>query len=423
MSKTKLAFLVFALAFGVNILSFMLSKKAYVIEEVKNIWLYELPLTASPLDAYVAEDLGPHHGIIGTLSHLKESDEWKPEGKGAGVLTLRLKPGLTFSNQEPILPEHWTQSFEWAKPYLTRWSADPYWAAYLNAQQQWASPSEVRFVLKGLPSDFDPQVFLKSILGHPMAGVFHPSNLKLKDPKKEWISSGPYRVRKWKAKEIVLVSRDDFAVTIPKEFFRTLKYQSAPVKNPACDFMQAQPGEEKTLDDHRISPVNQTLHVFWACRSWKTPGSFCANQQNRENFARVMASVEPVSGLSFSPATVRYRIPFGSDAFRNEIVQKISNNMKAAGGTVEEVSYFFKNSDAADIELMFVVTDSRISSEIAAKMAHYSSRFGSELASEPVHLVGEVARYPIQILMKHMKGEPFSKVFLEPDLEEKKLPL
>ena len=70
-----------------------------------------------------------------------------------------------------------------------------------------------------------------------------------------------------------------------------------------------------------------------------------------------------------------------------------------------------------------MVTDSRISSENAVKMANFSSRLGVDSASAPPALVGEIARYPVQILMKHMKGEPFSKVFLEPDLDEKKLPL
>lgn len=423
MSKTKLAFLVFVLAFGVNVIAFVLSKKAYVIEEVKNVWLYELPMSSSPVDAYVAEEFGPHQGIIGTLYHLKEADEWKPEGKQAGVLTLRLKTGLTFSSQEPILPEHWKQSFEWAKPYLEKWSADLYWGAYLSAEQQWVSPTEVRFVWKSLPAAFDAQVFMKSVLSHPMAGVFHPSNLKEKNPKKNWVSSGPYRVRKWNPKEITLVSRDDFPVTIPKQFFRTLKYQSAPVKNPSCDFMQAQPGEEKALEDHRVNPVNQTLHLFWACRSWKEAGSFCSNAQNRENFAKLMGSSGAVSGMSFSPSQLRYRIPFGSDAFRNEIIQKISSGMKAAGGKVEEISYFFKPSTDADIELLFVVADSRISSEIASKMATFSTRLAVDGVDAPANLVGEVARYPLQVLMKNMKGDAFSKVFLEPDLEEKKLPL
>jgi hypothetical protein len=38
-------------------------------------------------------------------------------------------------------------------------------------------------------------------------------------------------------------------------------------------------------------------------------------------------------------------------------------------------------------------------------------------------LVGIIESYPLQILMKGLKGEAYSKVFLEPDLDEKKLPL
>ncbi len=423
MSKTKLALLVFILAFGVNIAAFLLSKKAYVIEEVKNLWLYELPQSSSPLDAYVAEDLGPHQGIIGTLFRLQESSEWKNEKGKSATLTIRLKPGLTFSDHQPILAEHWIESAKWARPYLSQWSADPMWNAYLSADVQWSSSDEVQFSWKSLPAGFDADVFQKKILSHPMTGVFHPENLKIKTPKKEWISSGPYRVRKWNPKEIVLVSRDDFPVTIPKEFFRTLKYQSAPVKNPSCDFMQAQPGEEKALEDHRVVKASQVLHLFWACRSWKEPGSFCSSEKNRENFAKLVSGSESLTAEKFVPAKLRYRIPQGSDAFRNEIVKKISSLMNKAGGASEEISYFFKPSREADLELLFVVSDSRVSSEIASKMAVFSSRFNLDGGQIPSNLVGEVAKYPVQYLMKNMQGEPFSKVFLEPDLEEKKLPL
>lgn len=423
MSKTKLALLVFVLAFGVNVAAFLLSKKAYVIEEVKNVWMYELPLSSNPLDSYVAEDLGPHNGIIGTLFHLKDASEWKTEKSGGGTLTLHLKSGLMYSNQQPILPEHWVESAKWAKPYLSQWASDSLWAAYLAAEVKWVSATEVQFSWKTLSQGFVADDFEKKILSHPMTGVFHPDNLKEKNPKKNWISSGPYKVRKWNPKEIVLVSRDDFPATMPKEFFRTLKYQSAPVKNPSCDFMQAQPGEEKPLEDHRVVEASQTLHLFWVCRSWKEAGSFCANAKNREVFAKLMGSNASAGTEKFEPSLVRYRIPEGSDAFRNEIVKKISSLMGAAGGSVKEISYFFKPSTEADIELLFVATDARISSEIAAKMATFSSRIGIDGTEAPSHVVGEFAHFPVQYLMKNMKGEPFSKVFLEPDLEEKKLPL
>jgi hypothetical protein len=423
MSKTKLALMVFVLAFGVNIAAFVLSKKVFVVEEVKNLWLYELPQSSSPLDAYVAEDLGPHQGIIGTLYRLKESSEWKTEKGKPATLVIHLKSGLTFSDHQPILPEHWIASAQWARPYLSQWSADPLWSAYLAAETKWISSSDVQWSWKSLPTGFDEGEFQKKILSHPMTGVFHPENLKLKLPKKNWISSGPYRIRKWNPKEIVLVSRDDFPVTIPKEFFRTLKYQSAPVKNPSCDFMQAQPGEEKPLEDHRVVKASQMLHLFWACRSWKEAGSFCSSVQNRENFAKSVSGSAEGKPEKFSPARLRYRIPQGSDAFRNEIVKKISSIMSSAGGATEEISYFFKPSSEADIELLFVVTDSRVSSENAAKMAVFSSRLGLEGEQPPANLVGEFAKLPVQYLMKNMQGEPFSKVFLEPDLEEKKLPL
>jgi hypothetical protein len=431
MSKTKLALLVFSLAFGVNIFAFVFSKKSFLIEEVKNVWLYELPLTVSPLDSYVAVDFGPHNGVIGTLYRVMDKAEWKQN-----TLTIDLKQGLTFSNQEPILPEHWNQSRQWAEPYLELFKSDPLWNAYLSSSMEWKSPTQVKFSWSKLPEQLDQDAFLKSILSHPMTGVIHPANLTaLNLPKaqqgkslhKGWISSGPYKVRKWNPKEIVLISRDDYPATIPSQFFRTLKFQSAPVKNPACDFMQAQIGEEKPHKEHQENAVNQTLHIFWLCRSWKESGSFCASEQNRQNFAKIMSGNEVRSSLTLSSQKVRYRIPFGSDAFRNEITKKINEDVKIMGASVEEISYFFKPSIESDIELLFVVADSRISSDLAYKMALLSSRLDWQGVREkspiPANLAGEYTSLPLQVLMKKMNGDAFTKVFLEADIEEKKFPL
>ena len=131
--------------------------------------------------------------------------------------------------------------------------------------------------------------------------------------------------------------------------------------------------------------------------------------------------IQPSSALASQK--LRYRIPFGSDSFRNDVVKKIDTKVKIMGGSVEEISYFFKPSTAADVELLFVVTNSRISDENAKKMAILSSRLGVAIQQIPENVVGEFFSYPTQILMKNMKGDVFSKVFLEPDLEEKKIPL
>jgi len=433
MSKSKLALLVFALAFGVNIVAFVFSKKAYVIEELKNVWLYELPLTASPLDAYVGVDFTPQHGVIGTLAHVSDQYEFKAgKGKEPSVLRINLKEGLSFSNGDPITTKDWMDTRAWALTYVRHWSADPMWDAYAKADMSFPSVNQAQFTWAQLPKDFNADAFMKTTLSHPMTGVIHPANLaamalpKAQQEKKitkHWISSGPYKVMKWNPKEITLVSRDNFPATIQKEFFRTLKFQSAPVKNPSCHFMHSMPGEEKGMDDHKVVNVDQTLHVFWVCRSWKQAGSFCSIEQNRSHFAQLIAGNEQDAELTLSGQKVRYRIPFGSDAFRNEITEKIKAQVSKHGGIVEEVSYFFKPSTEADIELLMVVADAGVSTETAAKMAVFSSRLEMNESSIPANLVGEFFKTPIQVLMKNMKGDPFSKVFLEPDLEEKKMPL
>ena len=441
MSKTKLAIFVFCVAFGVNIAAFVFSKKAFSVEELKNVWIFELPTTASPLDAYGATDLGPHQGFIGTLfkpnfrtpteadqnavteTLLADTWTWNEKSK---ELTLHLKDKLIYSDGSPITAEHFVQSAEFLRPILQGFSDLPEWQALGNAK--WVAKDAQNFTItfQTLPAKFDFQKFVKQVLSHPLTGVIHPKNLEgLKKGEKitkEWISSGPYRIRKWNPKEITLVSRDDFPVMMPKEFFRMLRFQSAPVRNPSCNFMQAAPGEAKGMQEHRLSPTLQALHVFWVCRSWSERNTFCSNPANRESFAKLLNGTESRSSLTLSGQKVRYRIPTGSDAFRGRIREQIEHDVKMMGGSVEEISYFFKPSTDADIELLFVVVPKGDDeSKLANNLARLSTRFGANAQSQP-NLLGEIATFPVEILMKEMKGEVFNTVFLQPDLEQK-LPL
>ena len=135
MSKTKLAILVFCIAFGLNILAFVFSKKTFLIEEVKNVCMYELPMTASPLDAYVSLDLGPHQGVVGTLfmpNFLKGehplvpllADQWK-WNEATKTLSVQLKPGLTYANKDPILAEHFVKSHEFLSQQAANFGVSP----------------------------------------------------------------------------------------------------------------------------------------------------------------------------------------------------------------------------------------------------------------------------------------------------------
>jgi hypothetical protein len=433
MSKTKLAILVFCIAFGVNIGAFVFSKKAFTVEELKNVWIFELPPSASPLDSYGAIDLGPQQGIIGTIFkpnfrndapvETLLADTWTWSEKNS-ELTIRLKGALTYSDQSPIEAQHFVETALFLAPQVP--TTSPEWLALSKARWKAIDPKSFVIALSPLPKDFDLALFLREVMTHSLSGVVHPKNLQsLKDNQKvtrDWISSGPYRVRKWNPKEITLVSRDDFPVMLPKEFFRTLKYQSAPVRNPSCHFVQAVPGEEKPMGEHSISPTEQSLHVFWICRSWAEKGSFCSNPENRASFAKLLSGAEIGSSQSLAGTKVRYRIPTGSDPFRGRIREQIESGVKLMGGSVEEISYFFKPSTDADIELLFVETPKGPNeSKTAAAFAMLSSRLGASARSEK-NLVGEIATHPVNILLKAMQGEVFDRVFLVPDLDQK-LPL
>ena len=435
MSKTKLAIFIFALAFGVNILAFVFSKKTFLVEEVKNVWMYELPLSASPQDAYVSIDLGPHQGVVGTLfmpnvlvgEHPLVSllaDQWKWDEKSKTLL-VKLKSGLTYSNGEAILPEHFVQAHEYLSRLAGSFASSAVWQAWSQAKYR-ATPDGLNIQLSQLGEDFDLEKFLSEVLTHPLSGVIHPSNLaelsRGEHPGKTWISSGPYKIRKWNPKEIEMVSREDFPVRMQKDFFRTLKFQSAPIKNPSCDFMQARPGDKKSLAEHLELPSVSQLSILWLCRS-SEPGAFCQNPENRQKLNELLSGHSSLLPTSLQGQTVRYRIPTGSDDFRAAIRGQLEADVQKAGGKAEETSYFFKNSKDTDVELEFVFTpSSKNASALALQFGRLSSRLEPIARLEP-NRVGLIASYPVSILMKTTRGDIFPKVFLEPDLDEKKLPL
>jgi hypothetical protein len=434
MSKTKLAVLVFAVAFGVNFLAFFFSKKAMVVEEAKSVWIYELPLSASPLDAYVALDLSPQQGVVGTLfqpDHLSGdrplspllAESWSWSAKES-VLDVKLKAGLRYSNGDPIEAAHFVAAHEWVRSKSPDLSSVSVWNAFLGTRYEVIEGGLRLRIPTGL-KEFDLEEFLTEVLTHPLSGVIHPSNLEAlkrgEKPAKEWISSGPYKIRKWLPKEIVLVSRDDFPVMLPKPFFRTLKFQSAPIKNPSCDFILARPGESESLNEHRVQDTEMRLSVFWVCRSFREAG-ICKDAAERAKLSALLSGRVPPSPDQLAGKRIRYRIPLGSDEFRTQIRERITSVLGAAGAQVEETSFFFKNSDQTDLELQFVVTPvSQTSERFAAGLASLSSRL-AEGASREKDLMGLWGTYSLQVLMKHQRGGIFPKVFIEADLDEKKLP-
>ncbi len=437
MSKTKLALLVFILAFGVNGLAFLFSKKSFTIDEVKSVWIYELPLTPSPLDAYAALDLGPHQGVVGTLfapNHMGSgeplslllAEEWGWNAKER-LLRVRLKPDLRYQNGDSVRAGDFVGLREYLKQKGFGFGKSPLWTAWLNSTLETASDAELQYRFDASAgAEFDLEAFLSEVLTHPLAGAIHPSNLDAirngTSSGKTWISSGPYKIRKWNPKEIVIVSRDDFPVRLPSPFFRTLKYQSAPVKNPACDFLLGQEGEEDVLREHSSQSTTLELSVFWICRSFRGEG-ICADPVARAGIEKAL-SAEPAPDTSLSGKLVRFRIPVGSETFRNGIRDQIREKLTKAGAKVEETSYFFKNSKDTDLELQFVVTPagSPDRKALAMELGAISTRLGPEALGQP-SLMGEVTSFPLRVFMKKMKGGMFGKVFLEPDLEQKTLRL
>jgi hypothetical protein len=337
---------------------------------------------------------------------------------------VNLKPGLRYSNGDPVLPSHFVSSHDFVVSRAESLASVPVWNAFLRSRFE-ALTDGIQIRIPAEIKDFDLEDFLTEVLSHPLSGVVHPVNLEAlkrnEVPGKEWISSGPYKVRKWLPKEIILVSRDDFPVMLPKKFFRTLKFQSAPIKNPSCDYMLARPGEAESLKEHRPHDTRMSLSVLWMCRSFREDG-VCKDPEMRARIAALLSGrLKPESHL-LSGSRVRFRIPLGSDEFRSEIRERIRSVLGAAGARIEETSFFFKDSSETDLEIQFVVTPREYADgDFALSLGSLSSRLGSNAGQEK-DLLGRVGAYAIQVLMKNQSGGIFPKVFIEPDLDEKTLP-
>jgi hypothetical protein len=419
----------------INGLAFYFSHKTFMVEEVKNVWLYELPLTASPLDSTVALDIGPHEAVIGTLfrpNHvttdhalqtlLADTWTWDDQKK---LLKVKLKKNITYGNKDPITADQFVNAHEFIKTKLGNFSSDSIFGI-LRDSTFVATPDGLTISFAKLPKSFDLENFLREALTHPLSGVIHPKNLAALQAgtaiTKDWITSGAYLISSWKPKEIDLISRSDFPVGMIKDVLRTIKYQSAPVKNPSCEFLQARTGDERTMDDHKAVDSESRESVLWMCRSYRQE-AFCKDPENRKILSKLIAGTITPNPNLLTGKTLRYRIPFGSDAFRNAIRDRLTSLMQAAGGKAEETSYFFKNSKDTDLELEFVTApNSDDPTAMAIAMAGLSSRLGSDAAHEP-DLVGIVESFPLQILIKDEGGEPYAKLFLDPELDQKKLPL
>jgi hypothetical protein len=406
-----------------------------MVEETKNVWMYELPLTESPVDAYAALDIGPHQAVIGTLFRPNHADQDHPlQGMLADtwtwnnqshVLTVKLKKDITYGNHDPITADQFARAHEYLRTKLGGFTDDSIFGVLKNADFK-ADHDQLKITLTHLPKDFDLEYFMREALTHPMSGVIHPKNLaslqKGESIEKTWITSGAYLISKWTAKEIELISRSDYPGGMQKDVIRTIKFQSAPVKNPACDFLQGRIGDEKQLSEQSMTPTDTRATIFWVCRSYEQEG-FCKDPANRKTLADLFSGKQTPSFKLLAGKKLRYRIPVGSDSFRNAIREKIESLMTQSGGKAEETSYFFKNSKDTDLELEFVVTPEASDLDTdGVTLAKLSTRLGKNAVEQP-NLVGIIESFPLQIFMKNLKGDVYSKLFIEPDLDEKKLPL
>lgn len=453
MTKTKFAIFVFALAFGLNIFAFVFFRKNWQIEENKTVWLYELPKTPLVFDSGHGVEFSPQQALIGTLFVPPSIDGEalrRPEQRLAKSFSLsqnrkeliiELGPQARYENTDPILVSHWIESWNWVRPQLEGYSdLGQEWESWIRAELKAEEdstnrPAVQKLVLRwanGLNQTVSPEKLVMTVLSHPLSGVIHPDNLEAlkrlgRNAMKptDWISSGAYRIRKWRPKEIVLFSREGDTYGIEKGYFRVLKFQSAPVKNPSAHYLQARATDAAVSDEHRVQKTGNVLNAFWICRSWKEAGTICNNAEHRKKIYEVLQGKEGALGSEYLKGlSVRVRIPEGSEVFREELKAAIHHKIEAAGGSVKPVSFFFENSEDADIELMFTSVVGESSNGFAPMLVMLNSRM--QASSNEANLFGKLGQFELAAQAKEYYGKLpvsfYSLVFISTDLNEHKMP-
>ncbi len=449
MSANKMFFGLFVLFFGANVVGIVYFGKNKPLEEAKTIWLYELPKTPAPWDGMVSLEYGPTQALVGTLAlpgssknqvgyYLAQSirgagTESAAGGGASGAdkssaakneTEVLIPAGLTFTNGHPITAESFIQSRDLILaqvqalgyalkdiPLVIR----PFYGATLSSTAATVSAGVEKgsTVLTIRWNEVPTDVF--QTLSHPWTGAVHPSNispgLAVKDPK-EWVSSSAYRVRKWRPKEKVLASRNDFKPGLPITLFRTLKFLTAPVKNPSAAVLPAAFGEIPL--EKSFIPRNRPMgfyQILWICRSWSQAGRPCAE---RLQTSSVKAAPDLLPSRPGEELVTR--IADGAEKFRGEFRNALGVKWTAAGGKFTANSSVFSKPEDADLEYLFLHTISN-SVEESRFFAGFSSRLRSADGRLPtreqmLRLSDRVHSFQADDQLKEATGDPFLKVVL-----------
>ncbi len=420
MSKKWLFLGLLAATFIVNGLGFFLSKQGFVLNESKTIWISEMPETPWPWDAQGTVMLKPSLGCVGGLlvpgtSRGMLTREWKHTGKES---TFRLRADWRAGDETllsaPLYLEGQNLLRKKYLEHLSELKADPspirsqvekrtVWDSWWSAKFEAMSDQEVKITLdQSLDADSAAR-----ILSHPVWGWYAQQNFKT-DFQKEgftaWVSTGVYSVRKWRRKEIHLASRNGVGDFMPQNVFRQIKFQSAPVVNPAVDFIEADQREQLsgkyTPADLGVFSGLSELEVGWVCRSRLSSGSVCADQVVAETMRDILSTRISGGGMDLpmqSARRVRFRIAEGSGDYRHLAVSGLEK-LKKVGFNLDAISYFFKNSADADLELAFqAVGDFSVSESIKSGGGFFAP----------------VARVTTTVFMKDTPagGNPFEHAF------------
>jgi hypothetical protein len=424
MSAKRLGILIFVLGFGLNLIGFFFFGRLKAFEDTRSIWLPELPKTAAPWDSGASRMSGPAQGLVGTLArpdggpHLGETWDWSPV---TATLKVRLRPGLTYSTGEPIEASDFLRTREYLKKELLAvgYAKEDFPIEF----KRWVE-AEVTVLGQELSIQFQGAVDPVAVLSSAWTGVLHPKNqtpgMLIQNPK-DWISSGPYIIRKWKPKEVILASRKDFPGSLGSNRFRTVRMSAPSVRNPSSDLVSTGPMDAEMTSEHQKLIGNYGfVHVLAICRSINRVGSVCNDSKLAQSLKNAVLKNRSIPENLFAGKKIAYRIAPGAEEFRVSFPNLLQVLAKQGGGQAVELSSIFDPVEDADLELSFVVTGGNEARETteALLLAAVGSRFNQPSSlqflplSERLKRIIPIAAYRQSYQMKRKAGLPFTDVFV-----------
>jgi len=288
-----------AVAVGAAVLAFFTLGKRTAQRELQ-VYTMPMPWSSDPKELYIGNisrilgatrsglvSTGKKGEIQGILAENWEaSDDFR-------VWKFHFRKGLVFETGEKILPSNLADSWIWLANHFRSKKSE---TTFLERLEGYHTPGP-NGEIAGLVADEDsltlrfknPAPKLLSKIDDPRYSVTHPHCRDKKSNKwsceRKTISSGPYRITRWKKNEIELRLRPDFPAGLhhPRAAETIIVSDTPAMRASANVLFSSSADDEIDKKKFRFSGGTESTIGFSYCVSWTHPDSPCYTRKGRQS--------------------------------------------------------------------------------------------------------------------------------------------